>query len=105
MRKTSIGFLLGALMFGVVQVEALAHPITKVASRSICRYEERYYVWTPGRPWKVVGRIAPEHAGVKVVLQRSKYGRTWREWRSTPPIRMALSASVGSLQTKAPGGG
>lgn len=45
----------------------------------LCRYEERYYVWTPGETWRVRGRLKPGHGDKRIVLQ----GRTWRTWKTT----------------------
>jgi len=82
MRKISL-LLVVTLMFVGGATLAKAHDITAVRSRSICHYEERYYVWTPGEQWKVLGRLRPTHAGMRVVLQRSKYGENWRTWKRT----------------------
>ena len=62
---------------------ASAHQVNRVSARSICRYEERYFVWTAGERWRVWGRVKPGHANKKVVLQRSKYGRNWKRWKAT----------------------
>ena len=62
---------------------ASAHSVKRVTARSICHYEERYYVWTPGEQWKVWGRLKPGHGSKKVVLQRTKFGHTWRKWKGT----------------------
>ena len=60
---------------------ALAHKIDRVTIKSICHYEELYYVWTPDEPWKVWGRVKPAHGHKKVVLQKSKRGNKWRKWK------------------------
>lgn len=62
---------------------ASAHKVRKITAKSICRYEERYFVWTPGKSWWVKGRLKAPHRDKRVVLQRSKYGRNWRTWEST----------------------
>lgn len=56
---------------------ASAHSVKRVTARSICHYEERYFVWSVGERWRVWGRPKPGHADKKVVLQKSKYGRHW----------------------------
>jgi hypothetical protein len=64
-------------------VPATSHKVRKISIRSICHYEENYYVWAPGEPWKVFGRVKPSHDGAKVVLDRTKRGTSWRRWKST----------------------
>lgn len=59
-----------------------AHPVRRVTARSICPFEENYYVWTPNRPWRVWGKVKPGHRGEKVVLQRSKQGTNWTTWKA-----------------------
>lgn len=84
MRKSYVVAMCAALLASLVPIgSATAHRISAVTSRSICHYEERYFVWTPDKPWKVVGRVRPEHRGMRVVLQRSKYGHQWRKWKAT----------------------
>ena len=61
--------------------QAGAHPVTRVTARSICHYEENYYVWTPNHPWRVWGKVKPGHRGERVALQRSKQGRIWTTWK------------------------
>jgi len=62
---------------------ASAHPVDRVTARSICHYEERYFVWDAGERWRVWGRLKPGHGNKKVALQKSKYGRNWRKWKGT----------------------
>jgi len=62
--------------------QAGAHPVARVTARSICHYEENYYVWTPNRPWRVWGKVKPGHRGQRVVLQRSKKGTSWTKWKA-----------------------
>jgi hypothetical protein len=40
-------------------------------------------VWRAGERWRVWGRLKPGHGNKRVVLQKSKYGRNWRKWKST----------------------
>ena len=67
----------------VYAAPASAHKVRKITAGSICRYEERYYVWTPGETWWVKGRLKPGHGDKRIVLQRSKRGRYWRTWKTT----------------------
>lgn len=62
---------------------ASAHPVKKVTAKSICHYEERYFVWTAGERWRVWGHLKPGHGNKKVVLQRTKFGHNWRKWKVT----------------------
>ncbi len=62
---------------------AWAHKVKRVTASSICHYEERYYVWTPGKAWWVGGRLKPAHKAKRVVLQRTKYGHSWKTWKKT----------------------
>jgi len=61
----------------------LAHRVRSVSARSICHYEENYYVWTPGEPWRVWGKVNPAHRDKRVVLQRTRFGHNWKRWRTT----------------------
>lgn len=82
-RRFPVLLLAATLLLGLLPSALEAHEISGVRSWSICHYEERYYVWTPNRPWSVSGRVLPTHAGRRVVLQRSKYGRSWDRWKAT----------------------
>lgn len=79
--------LLAVVMFAipllVVASSVNAHKVDRVTIRSICHYEERYYVWTAGERWRVFGRVKPRHRGDKVVLQKAKRGRNWKHWKDT----------------------
>jgi hypothetical protein len=80
--KLAAGALIVSLVIAVCPA-ASAHPVDRVTARSICHYEERYFVWDAGERWRVWGRLKPAHGNKKVVLQKSKYGRNWREWKGT----------------------
>lgn len=73
---TLIAFALGP----VAQVES--HEVDRVFARSICRYEERYYVWSPREPWRVWGRVEPSHRNLQVVLQKGQHPN-YRKWKVT----------------------
>lgn len=62
---------------------AHAHPVDSVSIRSICHYEENYYVWSAGEPWRVWGRLGSTHFDKRVVLERSKRGSEWDAWQRT----------------------
>jgi hypothetical protein len=77
-----VGLIVASLSL-VATSAVTAHKVDRVTIRSICHYEERYYVWTAGERWRVLGRVKPRHRGDKVVLQRSKGGRNWKAWKDT----------------------
>lgn len=85
MRKaTTILLLIAGLSPFIFPVHAaVAHPVRKLTARSICHYEENYYVWSPHKPWRVWGHVQPGHRDKRVVLQRTKAGGDWRKWKAT----------------------
>jgi hypothetical protein len=80
-----------------------AHPIKKVTIKTICHFEENYYVWTANEPWKVWGRVKPIHANKKVVLQRSKYGNKWKTWKVNNTNQEGRYRFKGTAPDKGPG--
>lgn len=74
--------LLAVSLLAASAPTASAHPVKRVSARSICHYEERYFVWTAGEKWRVWGRLKPGHGNARVVLQKSKYGRNWLRWKT-----------------------
>lgn len=79
--KAACAILAGAS--ALFATSAQAHLVERISIRSICHYEESYYVWTPGEPWVVRGRLRPSHADKRVVLQRSKSGANWYRFQTT----------------------
>ena len=77
-----------------------AHPVRRVTARSICHYEENYYVWTPNRPWRVWGKVKPGHSGRRVVLQRSKQGDYWTKWKANRIQRYGRYSFKGTAPKK-----
>lgn len=86
MRRASI-LAMAAVLFVAIPVPVRAHQVERVISRSICNYEERYYIWTPGEPWRVTGRVEPRHRDMRVILQKSKYGHRWTTWKTARTFR------------------
>lgn len=82
-RRAAILLMVGLVVTATTQAlpTAVAHPVSSISIRSICHYEESYFVWSKGDPWKVYGRLKPSHGNRRVVLQKSKYGRNWRKWK------------------------
>jgi hypothetical protein len=77
-----------------------AHPVRRVTARSICHYEENYYVWRPNRPWRVWGKVKPGHRGQRVVLQRSKRGTSWTKWKANQIQRYGRYSFKGTAPKK-----
>lgn len=83
-RTVSLVVVVASLTSHILTLQpAAAHPIREVTARSICNYEENYFVWSPTKPWRVWGRLKPGHYNKRVVLQRAKSGRNWRKWKTT----------------------
>lgn len=83
-RATAILLLVTGLSPHILTLQpAAAHRARHVTARSICPFEENYYVWSPQKPWRVWGRVQPGHHDKRVVLQRSKSGGNWRKWKAT----------------------
>ncbi len=87
-------------LLSLIVPQAGAHPVNWVTARSICHYEENYYVWTPNRPWRVWGKVKPSHRGEKVVLQRSKQGRNWINWKTNRIQRYGRYSFSGTAPKK-----
>ena len=76
--------LVAFLVIAVPAVPAAsAHSVKRVTARSICHYEERYFVWDAGETWRVWGRLKPGHRNKRVILQKAKHGNNWRKWKTT----------------------
>lgn len=80
MRRSWMLLLAALLTLGS---SAIAHPVDRATIKSICHYEENYYVWTAGETWRVWGHVSPAHANKTVVLQKSKRGVRWDFWKKT----------------------
>jgi len=60
MKTKSIALaVMSALLAAGLSAPASAHKVRKVTARSICHYEERYFVWSPGETSKDCSRRGP----------------------------------------------
>ena len=92
--------MVAVALLSLIVPQAGAHPVRRVSARSICHYEENYYVWTPNQPWRVWGKVKPGHRGQKIVLQWSKQGRVWTKWKANRIQRYGRYSFSGTAPKK-----